>query len=150
MARPSTVRTTRVFLCARPLILCEPNDSFIPQPAQQLEEDFPAVAAYLEGLETAATGGDGATSVEMLEQPSQHAQNAASEDLTSSLLQSVQVVMQRAEAEGREASDEELRQIVSRAVLDGVVTGYGMSTEGVPERAERDGDDVKRSRTEGS
>ncbi|OJT15215.1 hypothetical protein TRAPUB_8230 [Trametes pubescens] len=85
----------------------------------------------------------------MLEQPSQHAQNAASEDLTSSLLQSVQVVMQRAEAEGREASDEELREIVSRAVLDGVVTGFGMSTEGAPGRAERDGDDVKRPRTEG-
>ena len=33
--------------------------------------------------------------------PSQHAQNAASEVLTSSLMQEVQEVMQRAEAEGR-------------------------------------------------
>ncbi|EIW57304.1 ankyrin, partial [Trametes versicolor FP-101664 SS1] len=119
------VETAR-FLVEHGATINRQNDEGI-SPAQQLEEDFPAVAAYLEGLETAATGGDGATSVEMLEQPSQHAQNAASEDLTSSLLQSVQVVMQRAEAEGREASDEELRQIVSRAVLDGVVTGYGMS-----------------------
>ena len=85
-----------------------------------------------------------------LEQPSQHAQNVASENLTSSLLQSVQAVMQRAEAEGREASEDELRQIVSRAVIEGVVTGYGMSEQSVQDAPQqRDGDDAKRPRTEG-
>ena len=36
--------------------------------------------------------------------------------------------MQRADAEGRDP-DEELRQVVGRTVLEGVVTGYGMSTD---------------------
>ncbi|KAI0671613.1 ankyrin [Trametes maxima] len=119
-------------------------------PAQYLEEDFPAVAAFLENLGGANTGGAGGNSVEMLEQPSQHAQNVASENLTSSLLQSVQDVMQRAEAEGREASDDELRQIVGRAVIEGMVTGYGMGTEGGQGREDRSGEDTKRPRTDGS
>ncbi|KAI0822468.1 ankyrin [Trametes gibbosa] len=125
------------------------NDEGI-SPAQYLEEDFPAIAAYLEGLDGRDAGGEGAPPVEMLEQPSQHAQNAASENLTSSLLQSVHHVMQRAEAEGREASDDELRRIVGRAVIEGVVTGFGMGTDSAPQREERDGDDTKRPRTEGS
>lgn len=120
------------------------------QPAQYLEEDYPAVAAYLESLSGGSAGGAEAAPVEMLEQPSQHAQNVASENLTSSLLQDVQDVMQRAEAEGREASDEELRQIVSRAVIEGMVTGYGMSAESGQGREDRDGDEAKRPRTEGS
>ncbi|KAH9928602.1 ankyrin repeat-containing domain protein [Fomitopsis serialis] len=95
-------------------------------PAQYLEEDFPEVAAYLHSL-TATT--DPASAASSLTQPSQHAQNLASEHLTSSLIQSVQDVMQRAEAEGRNP-DEELRQVVGRTVLEGVVTGYGMSTLG--------------------
>ncbi|KAI0368749.1 ankyrin [Pilatotrama ljubarskyi] len=126
------------------------NDEGI-SPAQYLEEDFPAVAAYLENLGGTNTGGAEAAPVEMHENPSQHAQNVASENLTSSLLQDVQAVMQRAEAEGREASDDELRQIVGRAVIEGMVTGYGMSAEGGGEtREERGSDDVKRARTDGS
>ena len=122
------------------------------QPAQYLEdEDFPAVAAYLRSIEGTAT--PGAPPAEMHEQPSQHAQNVASENLTSSLLQSVQTVMQRAEAEGREVPEEELRQIVGRAVIEGVITGYGMGAEaaadqGVHEQADS-GDAAKRPRTEG-
>ncbi|KAH9850256.1 ankyrin [Lenzites betulinus] len=143
------VETAR-FLVEHGAAINRQNDEGIT-PAQYLEEDFPAVAAYLEGLGGGAEdGGEGAAPVEMLEQPSQHAQNAASENLTSSLLQSVHDVMRRAEAEGREASDDELRQVVGRAVLEGVVTGYGMGTEGAPGREERDGDDAKRPRTEGS
>ncbi|KAH9912810.1 ankyrin repeat-containing domain protein [Fomitopsis serialis] len=87
---------------------------------------LPEVAAYLHSL-TATT--DPASAASSLTQPSQHAQNLASEHLTSSLIQSVQDVMQRAEAEGRNP-DEELRQVVGRTVLEGVVTGYGMSTLG--------------------
>lgn len=56
--------------------------------------------------------------------------------------------MQRAEAEGRDP-DEELRQAVGRTVLEGMATGYGMSTEGEGGREDRDGDadnGAKRSR----
>ncbi|KAI0749587.1 ankyrin [Daedaleopsis nitida] len=121
-------------------------------PAQHLEEEeFPAVAAYLRSVEGQNAGGNVvAPPTETREQPSQHAQNVASENLTSSLLLSVRDVMQRAEAEGREASEDELRQIVGRAVIEGVVTGYGMGTEAAQDTDEqRNGDDAKRPRTEG-
>jgi len=61
-------------------------------------------------------------------QPSQHSQHVASERLTSALMASVQEIMQRAEVENRDP-EEELRQAVSRTVLEGVVTGFEMSTE---------------------
>ncbi|KAI0635658.1 ankyrin [Trametes polyzona] len=139
------VETAR-FLVEHGAAINRQNDEGI-SPAQYLEEDFPAVAAYLEGL---TADGSGSAPVEMREQPSQHAQNVASENLTSSLLQNVQDVMQRAEAEGREASDDELRQIVGRAVIEGMMTGYGMGNESGQGREERDDEEVKRSRTEGS
>ena len=59
--------------------------------------------------------------------------------------------MQRAEAEGRDP-DEELRQVVGRTVLEGMVTGYGMSTLGGERRdTTEDGptDGPKRPRTDG-
>ena len=91
--------------------------------------------------------------VQTHEQPSQHAQNAASENLTSSLLQSVQSIIQRAEAEGREVPEEELRQIVGRAVIEGVITGYGMGVDTASGQAGNErpdgGDAAKRPRTEG-
>ena len=113
------------------------------------------MAAYLRSVEGAATtpGTAPAPATEMHEQPSQHAQNVASENLTSSLLQTVQSVMQRAEAEGREVPEEELRQIVGRAVIEGVITGYGMGAEAAGGHdgsgQARDGDAAKRPRTEG-
>ena len=91
--------------------------------------------------------------VQTHEQPSQHAQNAVSENLTSSLLQSVQSIIQRAEAEGREVPEEELRQIVGRAVIEGVITGYGMGADAAGGQAGHGqpdgGDAAKRPRTEG-
>lgn len=60
--------------------------------------------------------------------PSQHQQNMASEQLTSELMASVQDIMQRAETEGRDP-DAELREVVSRTVLEGVVTGFQMTTD---------------------
>lgn len=85
------------------------------------------------------------------EQPSQHAQNVASENLTSSLLESVRDVIQRAQAEGREVPEEELREIVGRAVIEGVITGYGMGADAAEETGpqRRNGDDAKRPRMEG-
>ncbi|KAI0925991.1 hypothetical protein AcW1_008278 [Taiwanofungus camphoratus] len=120
-------------------------------PAEHLSEDFQEVAAYLNNL-PGSRGDDAAAPVALpagQHQPSQHAQNIASEHLTSSLLQSAQDIMQRAEAEGRNP-EEELRQVVGRAVLEGVVTGYGMSTEAEDRREDRadlnGSNGVKRSR----
>ncbi|KAI1797356.1 ankyrin [Ganoderma leucocontextum] len=119
-------------------------------PAQYLEgEEFPAVAAYLRSIDGGgAAEGEGTPEHE---QPSQHAQNAASENLTSSLLESVQDVIQRAQAEGRDVPEEELRQIVGRAVIEGVITGYGMGADAAGETGpqQRNGDDAKRPRMEG-
>ena len=93
----------------------------ICQPIEHLREDFGDVANYLETTSTASISAPH-------NQPSQHSQHVASEQLTSALMASVQEIMQRAEAENRDP-EEELRQAVSRTVLEGVVTGFEMSTE---------------------
>ncbi|KAF8625565.1 hypothetical protein AX15_005328 [Amanita polypyramis BW_CC] len=92
-------------------------------PIEHLQEDFPDVANYLHSLTTSGASSNVEPS---LAQPSQHQQEVVSERLTSQLLDSVQGIMQRAEAEGEDL-DEELRQAISRTVLDGVATGYGMT-----------------------
>ncbi|PPQ76478.1 hypothetical protein CVT26_012553 [Gymnopilus dilepis] len=93
-------------------------------PIDHLTEDFPEIADYLRSTLD--------PSVVPLPQfptpPSQHSQEMASEQLTTSLMSSVQEIMQRAENEGRDP-EEELRQAVGRHVLEGVLTGYGMGTE---------------------
>jgi uncharacterized protein len=43
-------------------------------------------------------------------------------------MSSVQEIMERAQAEGRDP-EEELRQVVSRTVFEGVLTGFEMSTD---------------------
>lgn len=117
-------------------------------PAAYLSEDFPEVATYLDSLDSSTSGDPPAAQPMAQFTPSQHAQNQASEQLTTSLLQSAQEIMQRADAEGRDP-DEELRQVVGRAVLAGVATGYGMSTEGAGAREDEDTSDAKRPRTDG-
>lgn len=92
-----------------------------PQPAANLAEEFPEVSAYLESIAPSASAGQ--ARAQTIHAPSQYAQEQASETLTSSLMDSVQDIMQRAEAEGRDP-DAELREAVGRAVLQGVVTGY--------------------------
>ncbi|KAI5982029.1 ankyrin repeat-containing domain protein [Pisolithus marmoratus] len=112
-------------------------------PADHLEEDFPDVAAF---LRSQLTGHPVVPSDIPISQPSQHQQDVASETLTSALIQSVQDIMQRAETDGTNP-DEELRQVVSRAVLEGVLTGYEMSNQ--QDRQEQDSGSSKRFRTEG-
>jgi len=60
-------------------------------------------------------------------------------------MSSVQQVMERAQAEGRDPEDE-LRQVVSRTVFEGVLTGFEMSTD----TSSKDSDDSppKRPRTD--
>ncbi|KAF8557422.1 ankyrin [Imleria badia] len=93
---------------------------------EHLEEDFPEVAAFLQSRLDPSAPLSNVTSAET--QLSQHSQNAASETLTSNLIQSVSDIMQRAEAQGTDP-DEELRAAVSRTVLEGVLTGYELSTQ---------------------
>lgn len=74
--------------------------------------------------------------------PSQHSQDIASEALTSSLISSAQDIMARAEAEGRDP-DGELREVVGRVVLRGVVNGFQMATD------VQEGRDREQARPEG-
>jgi len=97
-------------------------------PIQHLSEDFPQVATYLQTISIPGQTVTGTMSAPNPQQPSQHQQNIASEELTSLLMRSVQDVMQRAEAEGRDP-EEELREVVGRTVLEGVLTGYEMTTD---------------------
>jgi uncharacterized protein len=63
------------------------------------------------------------------QQPSQFQQNTTSENLTTSLLESVQGVAERAEAEGRDPNEVELRRVVGQTVLEGILAGYKMTEE---------------------
>ncbi|KAG2107103.1 ankyrin repeat-containing domain protein [Suillus cothurnatus] len=95
-------------------------------PIEHLQEDFPEIAAYLQSrLNPSSCMMPGAVTTS---QPSQHQQNIATESLTSSLMQSVHDIMERSEADGRDP-DEELRQVVGRTVLEGVIAGYEMTTD---------------------
>ncbi|KAH9936059.1 ankyrin [Amylocystis lapponica] len=135
-----------------PLYVVENVETARYLPAEYLAEDFQEVAVYLQTLPSPVAGSVAASAQAPLQTqqgPSQHAQNAVSENLTSSLLQSVEGIMERAEAEGRDPEGE-LRQAVSQTVLAGVVAGYGMSTAAFDDHEDRpDGsNDAKRSRTD--
>ncbi|KAJ7903606.1 hypothetical protein B0H14DRAFT_2665580 [Mycena olivaceomarginata] len=114
------VETAR-FLVDHGAVLDRQNSEGV-SPIDHLQEEFSEVANYLQSIASPAS----APTIEVLQQPSQREQDLASEQLTSALMSSVEDIMQRAEAEGRDP-EEELRQIVSRTVLEGVVTGYAMS-----------------------
>ena len=58
-------------------------------------------------------------------------------------MSSVQEIMERAQAEGRDP-EEELRHVVSRTVFEGVLTGFEMSTDASPD----DNPPSKRPRTD--
>ena len=112
------------------------------QPIEHLAEDFPAVASYLASLPNSSPAATVSSPVPLArpEQPSQHSQNAASEELTSTLIERVSDVAARAEIDGRDLDEEELRAVVERTVIDGLHTGYGMSVNANgEEREERDG-----------
>lgn len=51
--------------------------------------------------------------------------------------------MQRAEAEGRDA-EEELRELVERTVLEGMITGYEMGNAGGKDELPDEGDAKRR------
>lgn len=116
------------------------------QPIEHLAEDFPSVARFLESLSPSVP--NATATADAPTPPSQHHQNAVTEQLTSELMASVQDIMQRAEAEGRDP-DEELRQVVSRTVLEGVVSGFEMTTTpGEEQRGPANDSPAKRPKTD--
>ncbi|KAH9031074.1 ankyrin [Lactarius hengduanensis] len=95
-------------------------------PADFLREDFPRVAAYLDSL-TTSLATDTPDENYLMVQPSQHSQEAASEHLTSSLMNQLRDIAQKGEEVGDGShGEEELRRVVRDAVLDGMVAGYSM------------------------
>lgn len=106
-------------------LLIRPSDLAISKVIDHLTEDFPQIANYLRStLDPSAVPLDQAVT-----SPSQHSQNVVSEQLTSGLMTSLQELAERTEAEGRDPVEEELRRAVGRAVLEGMLTGYEMSTD---------------------
>ncbi|KAI9440043.1 ankyrin [Lactarius indigo] len=116
-------------------------------PADFLREDFPRVAAYLDTLTTSLatdTPGEKCENNPRV-QLSQHSQEAASERLTSSLMNQLRDIAQKGEeiADGSHG-EEELGRVVRGAVLEGMVTGYSMANDdgdsGMREESSRNGD----------
>ena len=85
-------------------------------------DDFEEVAAYLQTKSSLPPPSSQPSSTN----PSQHAQDAASEQLTSELMASVHEIMQRGEQDGCDV-DSQLAQAVTRAVLGGVEAGYQLA-----------------------
>jgi hypothetical protein len=122
------------------------SDRMKTKPTEHLEEEFPGVAAFLRSISNPDQGLAQNDRQIIPEQPSQHAQDVASEFLTSGLLSTVQGIMERSERDGTDP-DEELRVAVSRTVLEGVAAGVDLSDAANTTRQEdnrRDG--VKRPR----
>ncbi|KAG2017901.1 ankyrin repeat domain-containing protein 50, variant 2 [Coprinopsis cinerea AmutBmut pab1-1] len=91
-------------------------------PIEYLSDDFEEVAAYLQTKSSLPPPSSQPSSTN----PSQHAQDAASEQLTSELMASVHEIMQRGEQDGCDV-DSQLAQAVTRAVLGGVEAGYQLA-----------------------
>lgn len=107
------------------------------KPIDYLKDDFPDVAEYLRGE----------SSPHAIQQPpSQHTQNATSEELTENLMAQFQQIIVDAEAEGRELNDGDVRNIVSQMVFEGMSAGYDMTTK-VDDHS--DVQPAKRSRLDG-
>jgi len=91
-------------------------------------DEFPDVAEYLR----ATLGETSSASSAPQQQPSQHLQNAASEELTTDLISQVQQIFVEAEAAGGGVDvGERLTAAVSHSVLEGILAGYQMTTSGV-------------------
>ncbi|KAF8807033.1 ankyrin [Phlegmacium glaucopus] len=130
---------TARFLVQHGAVVARRNNEGI-SPIDHLNEDYPHISEYLRStLDPSALAATQAAAT----LPSQHSQNAASEQLTSALMSSVQEIMERAEAEGRDP-EEELRRVVSRTVVEGVLTGFEMSTDA----SSNDDSPSKRPRTD--
>ncbi|EJU04843.1 ankyrin, partial [Dacryopinax primogenitus] len=112
-------------------------------PADALDEDFAEVSAYLRSL--AAPGvsvNDGADAsgnhVSQAVMPSEHLQDLTAHNMTTGLMDRVEDIMRRAEAEGRDP-DEELRTALGDVFRQGMRTGQNWGMEGREQQAEWNG-----------
>ncbi len=111
------------------------------QPAASLEEDFPQVTEYLNSVTAMplADSHDGEPENRVSNQLlSQRSQEATSEHLTSSLMSQLSDISQNETIGNESHRDEEVRQAVSRAVLESLVTGYTMTTGDPPTHTHSD------------
>jgi uncharacterized protein len=119
------------------LTVCQPLVIHTPllrlcQPAASLEEDFPQVADFLNSLTATLTNSlDGEPeNRDSSQQLSQGSQEAASERLTSSLMNQLGDLAQNEPIGDESRGDEELRQVVGHAVLESLVPGYTLTNIG--------------------
>jgi hypothetical protein len=108
------------------------------QPAEYLFEDHPEAAVYLQSLLVGAGRAPQILTVRELDPSSQSTESAyqterLSSQLTDDLMAQTSEIMERAERDGTDP-EEELREIVSRAVLQGW-RGAGVGSE-IPETGE--------------
>jgi len=101
-------------------------------PAASLVQDFPQVAGYLNSIiDTPLADSDSQPEDRVSSQLLiQQSQEATSERLTSSLMSQLRDIAQN-EAGGDESHrDEELRQVVGRAVMESLIAGFTMTDGG--------------------
>lgn len=99
------------------------------KPIDHLAEDFPEVANYLSSvLDPAAT----IAAAVAIDGPSQYAQNQATEQMVTTLLQDIQSLQHIDPT--TEAGEQQLREVVSRNVLAGLELGHnqGQGNSDIP------------------
>ncbi|KZT56932.1 ankyrin [Calocera cornea HHB12733] len=124
-------------------------------PAGALEEDFPAVSEYLRSLDRPAATSDDAPNTssaldpaQSIPMPSEYIQDLTARNMTDGLMQRVEDIMRRAEAEGRDP-DEELRAALGDVFQQGMQTGRNWGAEGREQQGQNgdvDGEEAKRRR----
>ncbi|KZS92393.1 ankyrin [Sistotremastrum niveocremeum HHB9708] len=109
------------------------------RPDEHLAEEFPEVSAYLTtrlsptsndatAQATVTVSDSVSPTTTTTSPPSQYAQDQSANVLTSHLMEQVNGVMERAEAEGRDP-EEELREVVGTTVLEGILRGVRLGQE---------------------
>ncbi|KIK63122.1 hypothetical protein GYMLUDRAFT_41442 [Collybiopsis luxurians FD-317 M1] len=124
---------TAQYLVEKGAIIDRVNEEGI-SPILHLLEEFPQVSAFLQSHSSLPPP---AIPSDALSAPSQYAQNAASEQLTASLLSSIQDLIDQ--GVDPETVDAELRRRVEEAVLNGLLDGIALGDQaGVVDSVQRE------------
>jgi hypothetical protein len=132
--------------------------SHLSQPAEYLFEEHPETAVYLQSLLLGSEGAAENTSFRVLESvdtggvPSEYQAEQITSQLSEDLMSQTNEIMERHERNGTDP-EAELREIVSRAVLQGwqgALRGNQEQSETTEMRVEGDGEESgsKRARTD--
>lgn len=147
----STARSSKIFI----------------KPSDHLAEEFPEISSYLVSLGSSTSlpppsNRDLSATIPPNSQlPSEHATNAASEELAERLMASVRELAMASSSDGEEPTEEEIRRAVESVVLQGVNVGREMGQNAaaasggagngpghLPQRDAGTDSESKRSRTE--